>query len=76
MDNKAAALVFDQLTTDVGDALDLWRYADVAAPDLPARFALGLSPWATPAVLSMIVLSSIYEVRRSRSIPPKRNNDE
>jgi hypothetical protein len=43
MDGSAAALVFDQLTTDVGGLLDLWRYADAAAPDLPVRFMLGLS---------------------------------
>ena len=40
---SAAALVFDELTTDLDRALDLWGYADGADPDMPLRFILGLS---------------------------------
>ncbi len=41
-----------------------------------ASLAHFLSPWATPVVLSLVVLASIYEARLSRRIPRKRNNDE
>ena len=44
MDDSAAALVFDQLTTDVDNrTLDLWGYADDADSDKPLKFILGLS---------------------------------
>lgn len=43
MDGAATALVLDQLTTDVVGAIDLWQYADAAAPDRPVRFKLGVS---------------------------------
>jgi len=43
MDDSAAALVFDQLTTEVDRTVDLWKYADGADPDRPLRFILGLS---------------------------------
>jgi hypothetical protein len=43
MDHSATALVFDELTTDVDHALDLWGYADGADPDRPLKFTLGLS---------------------------------
>ena len=43
MDRRAAALVFDRLTIDVDAALDLWKYADGANPDMPLKFRLGLS---------------------------------
>ena len=44
MDDSAAALVFDQLTTDVDHrTLDLWGYADAADSDKPLKFTLGLS---------------------------------
>ena len=43
MDRRAAALVFDRLTTDVDRAIDLWEYADGANPDAPLKFKLGLS---------------------------------
>jgi hypothetical protein len=43
MDDTATALVFDQLTTDVHGALDIWRYADARVPDLPVKFMLGTS---------------------------------
>jgi hypothetical protein len=47
MDNSAAALVFDRLTTDVEGTVDLWAYADAADPDRPLKFALGLSTVCT-----------------------------
>jgi len=44
MDDSAAALVFDQLTTDADNrTLDLWGYADDADSDKPLKFILGLS---------------------------------
>jgi hypothetical protein len=43
MDNSAAALVFDDLTTDVDRTVDLWAYADAADRNRPLRFILGLS---------------------------------
>jgi hypothetical protein len=43
MNSSATALVFDELTTDVDHALDLWAYADAAHADRPLRFILGLS---------------------------------
>jgi hypothetical protein len=43
MDNSAAGLVFDLLTTDVNGAVDLWSYADAADSGQPVRFTLGLS---------------------------------
>jgi hypothetical protein len=43
MDNSAAGLVFDRLTTDVDRVVDLWAYADAADSDRPLRFILGLS---------------------------------
>ena len=44
MDNSAAALIFDRLTTDLDDrTLDLWRYADAADAERPLKFILGLS---------------------------------
>ncbi len=44
MDDSAAALVFDQLTTDADNrTLDLWRYADDSDSDKPLMFILGLS---------------------------------
>jgi hypothetical protein len=44
MDDSAAALVFDQLTTDVDHrTLDLWGYAEDADSDKPLKFILGLS---------------------------------
>ena len=43
MDDSAAALVFDELTTNVDCSLDLWGYADGADPDKPLEFILGLS---------------------------------
>lgn len=43
MDRMAAALVFDELTTDVDGALDLWSYTDRASAGRPLRFKLGLS---------------------------------
>jgi hypothetical protein len=43
MDASATALVFDRIVVDVDRAIDLWAYADFANPDVPLRFALGLS---------------------------------
>jgi len=44
MDDYAAALVFDQLTTDADNrTLDLWGYADDTDSDKPLKFILGLS---------------------------------
>ena len=44
MDDSATALVFDQLSTAVGDrTLDLWAYADDSDAEKPLRFILGLS---------------------------------
>ena len=43
LDASATALVFEELTTDLDWALDLWGYADGADPDMPLRFILGLS---------------------------------
>jgi hypothetical protein len=43
IDRRAAALVFDRLTTDVDRTIDLWEYADGADSDMPLRFALGVS---------------------------------
>jgi hypothetical protein len=44
MDDSAAALVFDQLTTDVDHrTLDLWGYAEDADSDKPLKFILGVS---------------------------------
>ena len=43
MDGRAAALVFDEITTDVDRTIDLWTFADGSNPDAPLRFHLGLS---------------------------------
>lgn len=43
MDDATAALVFDQLATNVDGVLDLWDYADAAAQDSPLKFTLGRS---------------------------------
>ena len=43
MDQTAAALVFDRLTTDVQGSVDLWAYADCLDDTRPLRFKLGLS---------------------------------
>jgi hypothetical protein len=43
IDCRAAALVFDSLTTDVNGTIDLWEYADGSNPDMPLKFALGVS---------------------------------
>ena len=44
MDDSAAALVFDQLTTDADNrTLDLWGYADDVDSHKPLRFILGVS---------------------------------
>ena len=44
MADSAAALVFDQLTTDADNhTVDLWGYADAAEPDKPLKFILGRS---------------------------------
>ena len=43
IDRMAAALVFDQLTTDVAGAIDLWSYADRLDTSRPVKFKLGLS---------------------------------
>jgi hypothetical protein len=37
------AFVFDELTTEVDDIVDLWAYADASDSNKPLRFALGLS---------------------------------
>ena len=43
MDRVSAALIFEELTTDVRGAVDLWAYADRLDPASPLRFKLGLS---------------------------------
>lgn len=43
MDDSAAALVFQEITTEVRGAVDLWEYADRDDADRPVRFTLGLS---------------------------------
>ena len=58
MDGHAAALVFDELTTDVDRMIDLWTYADGSNPDEPLRFSLGLS--------------TVCAVRKNMSRHPRR----
>jgi len=43
MDQVAAALVFDQLTTGVQGIIDLWAYVDRVDASRPLKFKLGLS---------------------------------
>jgi len=43
MDDAAAALVVDELTTDVEDTVDLSKYADRSDVSKPVKFMLGLS---------------------------------
>jgi hypothetical protein len=47
LDNSAAALVFDMLTTEVSGLLDLWNYGDLADIQKPLRFILGCSTICT-----------------------------
>lgn len=58
MNNSAAGLVFDELTTAVGRTIDLWEYADAADSDQPLRFGLGLS--------------TACAVRKDMSVHPRR----
>lgn len=58
MDRRAAALVFDRLTTDVDGVIDLWEYADGVNPDMPLKLKLGLS--------------TVCGVRRDMSAHPSR----
>lgn len=43
LDTRAAALVFDIMTTDVSGKLDLWAYADFSDAQKPLKFILGCS---------------------------------
>ena len=43
MDDSAAALVLEELTTDVEGSIDLWDYSDATDADQPIKFTLGLS---------------------------------
>jgi len=43
VDSGAAALVFDMMTTVVGETIDLWGYEDFSVPQKPLRFILGCS---------------------------------
>ncbi len=43
LDNSAAALVFDMLTTEVSGMLDLWNYGDLSDIRKPVKFILGCS---------------------------------
>jgi len=58
MDNSAAALVLDQLTTDVDRTVDLWAYADASDSGKPLKFILGLS--------------TVCAVRKDMSAHPQR----
>jgi hypothetical protein len=43
LDASATALVFDMMTTDLTETLDLWNYAEVLDIHKPLRFILGCS---------------------------------
>jgi len=43
LDTAATALVFDMMTTDVSEMLDLWNYGEASEVDKPLRFILGCS---------------------------------
>lgn len=43
LDTGATALVFDRLTTDVSETLDLWDYGEAFDIVMPLRFILGCS---------------------------------
>jgi hypothetical protein len=43
LDSRAAALVFDKMTTVIRGAIDLWDYKDFSAPQKPLKFILGCS---------------------------------
>jgi len=58
MGQLAAALVFDDLTTDVQGTIDLWQYADRLDTSRPLKFMLGLS--------------TVCAVRKDTSVHPDR----